>query len=286
LLGQDGEAVKSFVENVGKFQRGENLVQASNGGSQQQPAAKQPAPRQSQDSYMTGKAPVKAKNAWQDKAKKQQQQGRGNKQQQPKKPTVVPAAKKPAAAAAPVKKPQPVVNKPPPAAVATKQPVEKKKVAAPPPKKSHPKKGKASHVCGCFGTVHKPLANCLYCGRVSCHKEGFDFCAFCGLMVEKVDVDAPTGGYVLVRYASSLSSLFEGLLFVHVNHLQRHSLVYQSFTITSLTQFLSLTQSQEQGLVAQGTVATVRSRFCPANGSVGRPRRLLRQRHVHLVDRR
>jgi pyruvate/2-oxoglutarate dehydrogenase complex dihydrolipoamide acyltransferase (E2) component len=214
LLGQDGEAVKSFVENVEKFQRGENLVQ-TNGGSQQQPKL-QLAPRQSQDSYTTGKAPVKAKNAWQDNAKKQQ--GRGNKQQ-PKKPTV-PAAKKLAAPAAQVNKPPPVAKKTPPVAVATKQPVEsKKKVAAPklPPKKSHPKKGKASHVCGCFGTIHKPLANCLYCGRVSCYNEGFDFCAFCGLMVEKVDVEAPKEGYVVGRYLlrriMQPIALFEGLRF-------------------------------------------------------------------------
>mmetsp|Transcript_8464 Transcript_8464/g.16188 ORF Transcript_8464/g.16188 Transcript_8464/m.16188 type:complete len:286 (+) Transcript_8464:45-902(+) len=54
-----------------------------------------------------------------------------------------------------------------------------------PPKKSKPQKGKASFVCGCFGTKHKPLANCLVCGRIACEREGYDFCPFCGILVER-----------------------------------------------------------------------------------------------------
>lgn len=53
-------------------------------------------------------------------------------------------------------------------------------------RKSHPSRGKAKIVCGCFGTKHKPLTNCLYCGRISCAAEGYDYCPFCGLMVETV----------------------------------------------------------------------------------------------------
>ena len=45
-------------------------------------------------------------------------------------------------------------------------------------------KGKAKIVCGCFGTKHKALTNCLICGRISCSKEGYDFCASCGWLVE------------------------------------------------------------------------------------------------------
>lgn len=63
-----------------------------------------------------------------------------------------------------------------------------------PPQKLHPPKGKASYVCGCFGTVHKALTNCLYCGRISCAKEGYDFCPFCGLLVEKVQATPPDDG--------------------------------------------------------------------------------------------
>jgi uncharacterized Zn finger protein (UPF0148 family) len=49
-----------------------------------------------------------------------------------------------------------------------------------------PPKGKAKRNCGCFGTFHKPLANCLYCGRISCVDEGYDFCPFCGYLVEEL----------------------------------------------------------------------------------------------------
>ena len=51
-----------------------------------------------------------------------------------------------------------------------------------------PQKGKASVVCGCFGTVHKPLTNCLHCGRIACETEGYGFCGFCGYLIEKVAV--------------------------------------------------------------------------------------------------
>jgi hypothetical protein len=47
-----------------------------------------------------------------------------------------------------------------------------------------PRQGKPNVVCGCFGNVHKPLANCLYCGRISCEREGYSYCAFCGNLVE------------------------------------------------------------------------------------------------------
>ena len=48
-----------------------------------------------------------------------------------------------------------------------------------------PKQGKATIICGCFGTTHKPLINCLYCGRISCSKEGFGYCPFCSYLIEE-----------------------------------------------------------------------------------------------------
>lgn len=30
-----------------------------------------------------------------------------------------------------------------------------------------------------MGSVHKPLGNCLLCGRVACEVEGWRRCAFC-----------------------------------------------------------------------------------------------------------
>ncbi|KAG7352905.1 zinc finger C2HC5-type motif containing protein [Nitzschia inconspicua] len=68
----------------------------------------------------------------------------------------------------------------------TSQPAEQDRVML----KSHPKRGRASKVCGCFGTKHKPLTNCLYCGRIACQLEGYDFCAFCGYMVEEIKSEA------------------------------------------------------------------------------------------------
>lgn len=47
-----------------------------------------------------------------------------------------------------------------------------------------PKQGKAKIVCGCFGTVHKPLTNCLNCGRISCSKEGYGYCPFCTNLID------------------------------------------------------------------------------------------------------
>lgn len=55
--------------------------------------------------------------------------------------------------------------------------------------KSRPLRGKATTICGCYGTHHDPLTNCLYCGRISCVEEGYSFCAFCGYMVEEVRDD-------------------------------------------------------------------------------------------------
>ncbi len=46
-----------------------------------------------------------------------------------------------------------------------------------------PAKGKAKYNCGCFGTKHKALANCLHCGRIICQKEGFGYCPFCGFLI-------------------------------------------------------------------------------------------------------
>lgn len=67
-------------------------------------------------------------------------------------------------------------------------PSESNEESKPPPTKKYglPPKGKAKRTCGCFGTVHKPLTNCLYCGRISCADEGYDFCSFCGYLVEEV----------------------------------------------------------------------------------------------------
>lgn len=40
-----------------------------------------------------------------------------------------------------------------------------------------------NYECGCFGTEHKPINNCLNCGRVICSREGQRPCPFCGTFV-------------------------------------------------------------------------------------------------------
>lgn len=60
-------------------------------------------------------------------------------------------------------------------------------------------RGTPAIICGCFGNLHKPLHNCLHCGRISCEREGYDFCAFCGYMV------TPPGGYVCMVFVLMLS---------------------------------------------------------------------------------
>ncbi len=62
-------------------------------------------------------------------------------------------------------------------------------LASEPPKEVKPsiaplQKGTAKYVCGCFGYVHKPIANCLVCGRIACEQEGLDFCPHCGYKIE------------------------------------------------------------------------------------------------------
>lgn len=39
--------------------------------------------------------------------------------------------------------------------------------------------------CGCYGTLHECLTNCLGCGRISCVNEGYGSCFFCGRNVKE-----------------------------------------------------------------------------------------------------
>jgi hypothetical protein len=40
--------------------------------------------------------------------------------------------------------------------------------------------------CGCFGIRHRPLINCLVCGRIVCELEGISDCIFCGNSIKEV----------------------------------------------------------------------------------------------------
>ena len=65
-------------------------------------------------------------------------------------------------------------------------------------RKSRPERGTpGGEICGCYGIRHRPLANCLHCGRIACELEGIDdYCHFCGYFVEEFRprVDAAGGG--------------------------------------------------------------------------------------------
>ena len=54
---------------------------------------------------------------------------------------------------------------------------------------ARPRKGKAAIICGCFGTIHKPLANCLYCGRIACKKEGYSYCPSCSNIIDEYKME-------------------------------------------------------------------------------------------------
>lgn len=169
LLGNDGTDVKLFVADVGQFKKGETLSPI------ELPLSIEDLPppdRKLQDNYIDSKS-VAAKP--QKKSTAATKRIVGTKKQQP-----VP----------PVKNLLTTAQKPPPTNE-REQGVAKlsknEETTEIPVKKHHPPKGKASVVCGCFGTLHAPLTNCLYCGRISCSREGYDFCAFCGLLVERVE---------------------------------------------------------------------------------------------------
>ena len=69
----------------------------------------------------------------------------------------------------------------------TKAAVSKKQTPISHTKKqqSKPQKGKpVNKICRCFGNKHKPLTNCLHCGRISCEVEGYDYCHFCGYLIQ------------------------------------------------------------------------------------------------------
>lgn len=48
--------------------------------------------------------------------------------------------------------------------------------------------------CGCYGNKHRPLTNCLRCGRISCVVEGLgDFCHCCGYFIDDYPAQMTTG---------------------------------------------------------------------------------------------
>lgn len=185
--------MQTFVKDVGRFQRGEPLSVPSRAeDADMKPAAVErtyatkpkPAKKEEANAIFGDKLIISTKDAVKTKR--------------------AAVAKAPAAAAAEASTQQFVPSAtaskqqalPPPDAAAFKPTQEENKPSEEKqPPKSHPPKGKPSIVCGCFGSLHKPLTNCLYCGRISCEREGYDFCPFCGMLVEQVK--GKGDGYVI-----------------------------------------------------------------------------------------
>ena len=62
---------------------------------------------------------------------------------------------------------------------------DSKSIASKKQQQSKPQKGKPKNkCCGCYGNKHKPLTNCLHCGRISCEIEGYDYCHFCNNLIQ------------------------------------------------------------------------------------------------------
>jgi len=54
-------------------------------------------------------------------------------------------------------------------------------------------RGKSEKSCGCFGTIHKPLTNCLHCGRIACSYEIDNLhCVYCGFVIETINAVSQT----------------------------------------------------------------------------------------------
>jgi hypothetical protein len=179
LLGADKiEAMRSFVDNVGRFQRGEAIISVEKEDAEVKSEEKTAvAPLESEKQ----KSPAKLSTLPRKTAPPRKKEAPSLPQKQSALPKQVPseAPKVPQKNEAPLKESLPAENS-----------AEEVK---PPPKRGPPPRGKAKVVCGCFGNMHRALTNCLYCGRISCEREGYDFCPFCGVLVEEVKSVRPGG---------------------------------------------------------------------------------------------
>lgn len=189
LSGQNGGNVIAFVDNVGKFQRGEALNNNTDSISQQvdQKREENLAEQKSSENYI--ERSVSRRNNRAKERRKQNNRGvvKAITKTDKKQPT------KSASSNMPDNIKSENSNMEDSALSSEKGSSLEIKANTQPPKKvkTQPTKGKASFVCGCFGTIHKPLTNCLYCGRIACIKEGYNFCPFCGFMLEKVESKPP-----------------------------------------------------------------------------------------------
>jgi len=132
-------------------------------------------------------------------------------------------------------------------------------------------KGKAAVVCGCFGSMHKPYANCLHCGRIACEKEkgaggvaandgdrnksnNITFCGFCGYLVEEAkppseedEKEYVASSRCAFRSSSTIASRVVFAKYVPKTH--RSSIVFVvHFSVSVSWATLSITGKQRSAL--------------------------------------
>jgi len=182
LLGSESEQVKALVQSISAFQQGETIdVPTAQQSDQVSTEEKGPLPTAAAKPNIAASKQAKASNKNPpDKEKKSSTVNARKTAPQTQAPMA--QHKQPSGKIEPHKKKNPT-----PVEVSS---VEKQRDASvsngsQPVPKSKPPRGKAKFTCGCFGTFHKPLANCLFCGRVACEKEGYSYCPFCGYLIER-----------------------------------------------------------------------------------------------------
>ncbi|KAL3939889.1 MAG: hypothetical protein SGBAC_005463 [Bacillariaceae sp.] len=187
LLGSETPETEEFVANVGRYQRGEEVLYKleKEGEEKEDEAAKVPS-RQQGSSAAATKGTISNAN----KNKQNALQARKNQKQQGKKGKVPPPSKKAISASQSSSHGQSTAMATSAAAETTAQSAAASAPAAAPPvviqKPKPPQRGKAEFICGCMGNRDKPLANCLYCGRIVCEREGYGYCPYCGFLIEEM----------------------------------------------------------------------------------------------------
>jgi len=202
-LSSESDELKSFVEDMGRYHRGEKLSHNEAGDGDDHDKAdgssntKLPAHRQS-ESQKSSSLSISHNNT-----NNKNNKSRNQKQQKSRVPPPVRKKSPPRAAVlSPSTEPVPSKSSSQSSATTKVTPSDNKstftslsssqttaattKTVA----KSRPKKGQRKNpVCGCFGTKHEPLTNCLLCGRISCVVESYDYCPFCSYWLEEIKVD-------------------------------------------------------------------------------------------------
>lgn len=203
LLGDPTPATHAFVDNMGRFQRGEKIIREDDGDDDvngtstvsEKKVYKNESVASSVTSANVDKkldckpSPVAALASAPKQAVQQSQRHPKHGKSRvppPKKIQQAPEANKDSKSVARRKIEEPPIDKGS-SAVELDHRITSEASAKVRP--TTPTKGTAKRICGCYGTIHKPLTNCLYCGRISCSEEGYDFCPFCGYMVDEVCAD-------------------------------------------------------------------------------------------------